>query len=174
MRKTFPSRYSGLDYKYKYTVYEGGYVEIKKIYNLSFCNPVKRQDIKTFSSASRKRFLKKLLSIDFGDYKDWRVVTGTFHSSVNFSNISFGSFVKRFFINFERSFGKVPIIWKLEFQENGSPHLHMLINYKFKKKEGDYETFSRIWVKSLGKDFSDEKIFLQMLKASTQIARAKK
>lgn len=170
MIKTRPAwrAYGGL--KYQVTNYENGYIKVKTFNNLTTnAGSHQREKIKTFSDASRKRLLEKLMEIEFKK-NEWRFVTCTIHEGVKVDSVSWSKIMKRFCINFERKYGKIPFVWKLEFQENGQPHLHLLVRYKFKRE--DYDRFRNIWVDSVhsGNALYD----YSMRKASTAVERIKK
>ena len=69
-------------------------------------------------------------------FKDWRFLTLTVDQHKFKSNQSAYEYVKprlRYFIRELKKYlgvSDLQYLWKLEFQENGNPHWHMIINYK--------------------------------------------
>jgi hypothetical protein len=72
--------------------------------------------------------LDKLNSIDRGRVPFLpRFVTLTYPRTYNPDPASWKRDVQAFRKRFERHFGKCPIVWRLELQERGAPHFHLLV-----------------------------------------------
>lgn len=90
----------------------------------------KRGTIKGFSRQSRIRMMKKLARVNHRDMKHFPVMCtltypGEFPTDNNIYKVHLDTFHKRF----ERRWGKVGIVWKLEFQARGAAHFHLLIYF---------------------------------------------
>lgn len=80
-----------------------------------------------WSDPSRRRLLRCLASIDWASKSDLLFVGLTYPADFP----SDGRLVKRHLrilrARMERKFGKLLVLWKLEFQDRGAPHMHMIV-----------------------------------------------
>lgn len=86
----------------------------------------RRGRISSFSPASRRRFRRSLFFIDWRQLVGGRLlwwVTLTCRDVLD--GISFKKILRN--LLFSRRFRDLPIVWRLEFQERGAAHLHLLI-----------------------------------------------
>jgi hypothetical protein len=82
-----------------------------------------RGDIENFSSASRKRLFELLHGLIF---ERVTFVTLTYPAEFPTESKVYKGHLKEFRRRFERVFGKVRAVWRLEFQARGAPHYHIL------------------------------------------------
>ncbi len=102
-----------------------------------------RDEIKTFSQASRLRLMKFLASLPYSILGVPFFVTLTYHNYVPGSMHLVKRDLHDFFIDLKRHYPSVKYLWKLEFQKRGAPHFHLVLfvpekivkklSYKFKK-----------------------------------------
>lgn len=89
-----------------------------------------------FTERGAFKKMKQLENKGLPSFYNWRFLTLTVDPKKFKSNESAYNYIKprfRFFIrNLKKAFGldDLQYCWKLEFQENGNPHWHMLINVK--------------------------------------------
>lgn len=110
----------------------------------------KRGIISSFSYRSRGRLLDLINSIDqaAAPSERWRFVTLTYHKqdvSPRHSKKHLQSFLKRI----DRHFGRSGAIWKIEPQQRGMPHHHLLVLLPadhVADLEAEREWFARAWV----------------------------
>ena len=90
-----------------------------------------RSDVTAWSRRSRSRMTLKLASLDYGPLfalgtpamltltlpGDWLTVAPT--------GKAFKALLMAWFKRLDRAFGKQPLVWKLEFQRRGAPHIHL-------------------------------------------------
>jgi len=90
-------------------------------------NKGKRGIVKGFSSASRRRLIKYLLSLE----EPPKVfITLTYPSEWNKDPREWKRHLHNFRREFERYFPNGWAIWKLEFQKRGAPHFHLLADLR--------------------------------------------
>lgn len=89
-----------------------------------------------YSERGAQKKLSLLKKKGLPSFKDWRFLTLTVDGEKFKSAQSAYEYIKprmRYFIREVKKYLKIDqldYMWKLEFQENGMPHWHMLINYK--------------------------------------------
>jgi hypothetical protein len=88
-----------------------------------------RGDITAFSAGSRHRLLVKLNSIDRERMPAGNVafVTVTYHLDWAGGFQRWKRDLDKLVKWHERHYGPVPLVWKLEYQQRGAPHFHLLI-----------------------------------------------
>lgn len=86
-------------------------------------DPVKRGVVSGFSAAARKRMLEMLNKLTF---ERITFVTLTYPAVWNPDGHEYKKHLRRFRARIERKFGKVRVLWRLEFQQRGAPHYHLL------------------------------------------------
>ena len=82
-----------------------------------------RGDIQAFSAASRKRLFQELHKLIF---KSVTFITLTYPEKFPTSSEVYKAHLKEWRRRFERRFGKVQGVWRLEFQGRGAPHFHIM------------------------------------------------
>lgn len=82
-----------------------------------------RGDIEVFSAASRYRLFRQLHQIKFGTVT---FITLTYPVNFPTEPIVYKGHLKEWRRRFEPAYGKVPAIWRLEFQKRGAPHFHIM------------------------------------------------
>jgi hypothetical protein len=88
----------------------------------------KRGEIRSFSPASRRRLMTLMASIDRTAFKRRPLfVTLTYPKKWPASPRVYKADLNRFLTRFRRRYPHVPIIWRLEYQERGAPHYHLMI-----------------------------------------------
>jgi len=88
----------------------------------------KRGEIREFSSASRRRLMGLMAQIDRTQCKRRPLfITLTYPDKYPTSARVYKSHLRRFLARFNRRYPHVPIIWRLEFQERGAPHYHLMV-----------------------------------------------
>lgn len=88
----------------------------------------KRGVILGFSRQSRLRLLQRMNQLDRRDWKVMPVMpTLTYPGEWPENPRVWKQHLQAFRKRFEREYGKVPVFWKLEFQERGAPHFHLLV-----------------------------------------------
>ena len=118
------------------TTYQGAnYVEL---------NPVKgtgkpggggrRGEIREFSKASRRRLMKLINTINRGKIQKPYFVTLTYPSTWPTSARTWKAHLRALRERIKRKYGKVPAIWRLEFQKRGAPHFHLLLWLEVEEK----------------------------------------
>lgn len=83
----------------------------------------KRGEIEVFSRASRYRLFRQLHQIEF---KTVSFVTLTYPAQFPTEPRVYKGNLKEWRRRFEILYGKVKAIWRLEFQERGAPHFHIM------------------------------------------------
>lgn len=87
----------------------------------------KRGDVDGFSMASRKRMIELCLTLDSADVvRNSVFITLTYpekYPETSATKIHLEAFIKRVY----RSFGKLAILWRLEYQKRGAPHYHLIV-----------------------------------------------
>lgn len=111
----------------------------------------KRSEVRDFSRASRLRLLQKMATINVEGGKAVIFVTltyGTLFPVPHVAKRHLDNFLKRIL----RRFPHASAIWRLEFQERGAPHFHiMFFNLPFLYKR----TLKRIWGAVIGREYWD-------------------
>ena len=86
-----------------------------------------RGKIKTFSRASRRRLLNLVNSINRERAPLPTLVTLTYPSTWPKSPRAWKEQLDNFHSRLVRRYGKVPAVWRLEYQRRGAPHFHLLV-----------------------------------------------
>lgn len=86
--------------------------------------PAERGEITGFSRASRKRLIELMHQLEF---KDALFVTLTYPKEFPQDGRIFKEHLRVWRERLQRSFGKLRVIWRLEFQKRGAPHFHLLL-----------------------------------------------
>lgn len=133
-----------------------------------------RGKIKGFSKKSRNRMLRRLMKLKWDEIKSGKhseMVNGVFVTLTYPSDYSqnwevWKAHLRALRERIRREFGDLPGLWKLEFQERGAPHFHVLLYFP----EGISISwirpwFSRNWFEVVGS--GDPK----HLKAGTNVGR---
>lgn len=100
-----------------------------------------RSEVKKFSKQSRIRFLEFLLSVHWDNYENENIreMTLTYHNDYPTD----GKEVKRHLHNFRKNIMKrypdIILIWKLEFQQRGAPHYHIIAITRNPVELGNYQ-----------------------------------
>lgn len=87
----------------------------------------RRQHITDFSRASRRRLMNDVYSINFDRIELPYFVTLTYHNEWPSESSGWHGQVKALVKRLERIWGHLMYYWRLEFQERGAPHLHLLL-----------------------------------------------
>jgi len=87
-------------------------------------NASKRGIIRVFSAASRRRLMRFMARLKTRKIRA-TFITLTFTEVV--SNEQAKKVLKRFTMRLRRSFTEASAIWRLEYQERGAPHFHLLV-----------------------------------------------
>jgi len=87
------------------------------------CEPGKRGAVEVMSKASRMRLLKLMHQIT---YTSVTMVTLTYPAEYPRDGRKVKAQLKEFRRRFEKKFGKLRALWRLEFQKRGAPHFHIL------------------------------------------------
>lgn len=90
--------------------------------------PIKRGQIVEWSVGSRRRMLRTMLAVEFGD--DVLMVTLTYPgtgSLVPHDGAVVHRHLSRFLARWRRRWGRPRGWWKLEFQRRGAPHFHVFV-----------------------------------------------
>lgn len=82
-----------------------------------------RGEIQIFSAASRYRLFKTLHKLKFEKVS---FITLTYPSEFPTDPIIYKAHLKEWRRRFEKMYGKVSAIWRLEFQARGAPHFHIM------------------------------------------------
>lgn len=112
-------------------------------------DPVKRGVVQGFSPAARKRMLEMLNKLQF---QRITFVTLTYPAVWNPDGHEYKKHLRRFRARIERKFGKVRVLWRLEFQQRGAPHYHLLF---FDAPWIEKEWLSNAWWGSVGSKDKD-------------------
>lgn len=83
----------------------------------------KRGEIKVFSRESRYRLFRLFHTLSFERFS---FVTLTYGATYPSDGRGAKLDLKAYRRSFERKWGKIPCVWRLEFQERGAPHFHLL------------------------------------------------
>ncbi len=86
-----------------------------------------RQHITAFSRASRRRLMNDVYSINFNEIELPYFVTLTYHNEWPTESAEWKDQVKALARRLERRWGNLAYYWRLEFQERGAPHIHLLL-----------------------------------------------
>lgn len=104
----------------------------------------KRKGIAEFSRAARLRMLKFLHSIDFDGCT---LITLTYPNVYPLDATRYHDDLRAMRGVIEESLGKLPMIWKLEFQKRGAPHFHIVV---LKEVRVNIKYLSAMWYKIVG------------------------
>jgi hypothetical protein len=89
---------------------------------------VRRGGVSSFSRQSRTRLMMRINSIDRRTSANMpAMITLTYPGEFSADPEEWKRHLANFKERFFREYGKVPAFWKLEFQERGAPHFHLLI-----------------------------------------------
>jgi len=83
----------------------------------------KRGDIEGFSAESRKRMIEFMHTLTF---TGMTFITLTYPAEYPHDYKVYKSHLKRWHQSFERRYGKVRAVWRLEYQKRGAPHYHIM------------------------------------------------
>jgi hypothetical protein len=86
--------------------------------------PVKRGVVSGFSAGARKRMLEMLNQLEF---ERMTFITLTYPDKWDPDGHEYKKHLRRFRARIERKFGKLRVLWRLEFQKRGAPHYHLLL-----------------------------------------------
>lgn len=86
-----------------------------------------RRHITEFSRGSRRRLMNDVYSINFDRVELPYFVTLTYHDEWPSEAAEWKAQVKALARRLERTWGHLAYYWRLEFQERGAPHLHLLL-----------------------------------------------
>lgn len=103
---------------------QGDYMSLKVPGRASAVRPVKRGKVTGFSWRSRSRLMQKIAKLNKRCIPVF--VTLTYHEKWGSPvevKAHLNSFLKRLFYKFDQA----GVIWKLEYQERGAPHFHLLV-----------------------------------------------
>lgn len=88
----------------------------------------RRGAIKGFSSASRRRLMRRLASINrHGSERPPAFITITYPREYPTESNVYKAHARALLKRLRRRFGARPVIWRLEFQKRGAPHFHLLV-----------------------------------------------
>lgn len=82
-----------------------------------------RGEIEVFSAASRYRLFRQLHQLEF---RTVTFITLTYPNIYPENPRVYKANLKEWRRRFEKVYGKIPAIWRLEFQERGAPHFHVM------------------------------------------------
>lgn len=103
----------------------------------------KRGRIETFSSASRRRLMTLMASIDRTAFKRKPLfITLTYPGAWPDDSRVYKADLARFLKRFARAYPGIPIIWRLEYQERGAPHFHLMA---FVKHFVPWQWVANVW-----------------------------
>jgi hypothetical protein len=83
----------------------------------------KRGEISVFSADSRFRLFRTLHQLEF---KRVTFMTLTYPGEFPTDKRIYKGHLKEFRRRFEKAYGKISAVWRLEFQERGAPHFHIM------------------------------------------------
>ena len=90
----------------------------------------KRGLVEGFSRQSRIRMMQRIAEVNHRDMLTLPVmVTLTYPGEYNSDPSSYKAHLNAFHTRLTRRYGKVALVWKLEFQKRGAPHFHFLIYF---------------------------------------------
>lgn len=107
----------------------------------------RRGDVDTFSKQSRMRMLRMLARLHPPANKGYRhrCVFVTLTSREVFHPRQAKEYLRAFLKRLERRFPKIALVWRLEYQERGAPHFHLVIyNVPYIDKEYIQECWGEI------------------------------
>jgi len=84
----------------------------------------KRERVKGFTKQARLRMIKFLHSVEF---TNGLLITLTYGRNWEEEAEGTKAHLQAFRRGFERLYGKVPVVWKLELQKRGAPHYHLFV-----------------------------------------------
>lgn len=84
----------------------------------------RRREIKEFSRASRKRLFEMMHQLIF---ERLSFVTLTYPATWPGDGKEIKKHLRRFRARIERKFGKLRVLWRMEYQKRGAPHFHLLL-----------------------------------------------
>jgi len=83
-----------------------------------------RGEITGFSNESRKRMLEMMNCLQF---ERLTFVTLTYPAVFPADGHEVKEHLRRFRARLEKKFGKIRVVWRMEYQERGAPHFHLII-----------------------------------------------
>lgn len=117
-----------------------------------------------FSAKSRRRMLRRFATVDRTALSRSLLVTLTYPRSFPVESSTFKRHFHTFSVRLRRTFPNSSAIWKLEFQQRGAPHYHLIVmGVPFLARQW----LSRVWFEIVGS--GDERHRL----AGTQVQRCK-
>ncbi len=87
----------------------------------------KANDIRTFSSNSRRRFIKQMAKINLQMYGKPLFVTLTYHNVYPDNSKDLQKQLNYFLTLLRTAKLRYHYVWRLEFQERGAPHFHLIL-----------------------------------------------
>lgn len=109
----------------------------------------KRGRIVRFSPASRRRLMTLMASIDRTAFKKKPLfITLTYPNEYPTDYKVYKADLARFFKTFRRRYPTIPIVWRLEYQERGAPHYHLMV---FTQEFIPWEWVAKTWYKATQK-----------------------
>lgn len=123
----------------------------------------KRKEVIGFSQKSRKRLLDLLHMIEFENVS---LVTLTYPKEYPTDWKAHKAHLRAMRARLERKFGKLRVVWRLEFQKRGAPHYHLVI---FDAPFLDAQYLSKVWAKvTKSDDANHAKIGVDVKRASVK------
>lgn len=119
-----------------------------------------------FSRASRRRLLDLLNSINRREVPLPLFITLTYPSTWPKSPRTWKKHLEAFRSRFTRRFGKLPAVWRLEYQRRGAPHFHLLVFADLEPADL-YFWVSKSWFEVVGSGDPDH------LAAGTRVERVR-
>jgi hypothetical protein len=98
-------------------------------------------DIKSFSIKSRRRLFNIFTTLSYSNYGQPRFVSATWHYDAPDHKTEIKSFLERYIKRLKRNLPAFHAIWKLEYQERGTPHFHFMI-FPLDKKTNLFDSSS--------------------------------
>lgn len=84
----------------------------------------KREEVEGFSRESRKRLFELLHCLT---YERLTFITLTYPAEFPHDWHEYKAHLRNFRARLERKFGKLRVVWRLEYQKRGAPHYHLLL-----------------------------------------------
>jgi hypothetical protein len=114
-----------------------------------------RGNITGFSADSRKRMLEMMNCLEF---EKLTFVTLTYPAVWPEDGHEVKEHIRRFRARLEKKFGKLRVVWRMEYQERGAPHFHLIIM--------DAPFICRWWLSKAWVDSNDTKSWKNFLYGS--------
>lgn len=112
-------------------------------------HPSTRGNVTSFSRRSRSRMLKTTAKISQTQLSTSLFVTLTYPAQFSTESCIQRAHFKSWLMRLQRKFSRVSAIWKLEFQQRGAPHWHLLLlNVPFLARQW----LSQSWYEVVGSD----------------------